>query len=418
MVNGCRKSTMMILLALEFASLEPPRAYALIEDKAPSLEGTRIELIEKQQEEKERILQAAKPPRIEQALDKYVGEDPLHKYMGGIPGLRLRLGGMPSGAGFGFGPEYFRPDLARGRLSFRATAIGTKKLWYRLETELSFPRLAGQHLNLGFRGRRMDDRSIAYYGPGPNSERTGRRDYRREESSAGLFLDFKPFWRYLCLGFSAEYTRSDVGIQKRASLGSQPALIAAPDINARIDHLRTGPFLEVDTRDKPEDPHGGTHFYLGFNQFGDRTSGRYSFRQVGASLEQYFPFFNRKRVIAIRARSVLSYPQTGSEVPFFMQPTLGGTSDLRGYKRYRFYDNNSFLITAEYRWEIFTLMDAALFGDAGKVFHKDGEFSLRGLESDFGFGLRFKSRQAVVFRIDTAFSHEGIGLWLTFDHVF
>jgi outer membrane protein assembly factor BamA len=115
---------------------------------------------------------------------------------------------------------------------------------------------------------------------------------------------------------------------------------------------------------------------------------------------------------------VLGYPETGNEIPFYMQPTLGGSSDLRGYRRYRFYDNNLFLLSAEYRWEVFTLMDAAVFMDAGKVFHRDGDFNLENLESDAGFGFRFKTRKAVVFRVDTAFSHEGFGLWITFDHVF
>ena len=115
---------------------------------------------------------------------------------------------------------------------------------------------------------------------------------------------------------------------------------------------------------------------------------------------------------------MLSYPFSGNRLPFYMQPTLGGTSDLRGYQRYRFYDNNSFVMNAEYRWEIFTLLDAAVFADAGKVFHRDGDFGLEHLESDAGFGFRFKTRHNVAFRIDTAFSHEGYGLWLTFDHIF
>ena len=154
------------------------------------------------------------------------------------------------------------------------------------------------------------------------------------------------------------------------------------------------------------------------DQFSDRNYDQYSFRRIDASMEQYLSFFNQKRVIALHARSVLSYPLAGNAVPFYMQPTLGGVSDLRGYRNYRFYDNNIFSINSEYRWEIFTVLDAAVFGDAGKVFHRDGDFNLKSLESDVGFGFRFKSREAVVLRIDTAFSHEGFGLWFAFDQVF
>jgi len=102
----------------------------------------------------------------------------------------------------------------------------------------------------------------------------------------------------------------------------------------------------------------------------------------------------------------------------YMQPTLGGASDLRGYRHDRFYDDNIFLLNAEYRWEVFALMDAVFFADAGKVFHRDGDFNLKKCESDVGFGVRFKTRRALVFRVDTAFSHEGFGLWFVFDHAF
>jgi outer membrane protein assembly factor BamA len=168
----------------------------------------------------------------------------------------------------------------------------------------------------------------------------------------------------------------------------------------------------------PKDPHAGTHFLAKLQFFNDRNRNLFSFKQVEGAIEQYIPFLNQKRVIALRAQTALSYNDSGNVVPFYMQPSLGGASDLRGYQRYRFYDNNMFLMNCEYRWEAFTLLDMALFADAGNVFHRDGDFSLKKLESDVGFGVRFKNRHAVVFRIDTAFSQEGFGLWLNFDHIF
>lgn len=335
--------------------------------------------------------------------------------------MRLRFGGLPSGSGFALGPEYFRPDLAKGQVLFRASAIGSAKLWYLVDTELQFPYLARRFLSVGFLGRRIDANSVGYYGPGPDSQKGSRSNYRREENAFGFSLGFKPARRYLSLGFTGGYLWINVGPGMETPFISTEKLFppaVAPGIDRQANYLRAGPFLEFDSRDRAKDPHKGTHFLAKFNIFDDRKYDRYSFRQVEGSIEQYVPFFNQKRVIALRAKSVLCYPDSGQVVPFYMQPTLGGTSDLRGYRRYRFYDNNLFLMNAEYRWEVFTLMDMAFFADAGKVFHRDGDFNLQHLESDLGFGLRFKSRRAVVFRIDTAFSHEGFALWLTFDHVF
>ena len=408
-------SLIVIMLCLGWTS------GATAQDTAAAQAGTRIELLEAKQKEKARSLKPAEPGRAEQAVNKYVGENPMSKCLGGIPGLRLRFGGMPSGAGFGVGPEYFRPDLAKGNVYFRTSAIGSKKLWYLIDSELRFPYLARRFLNLGIAGRRVDANSLDFYGLGPESQKTGRSNYRREENSFEFSLAFRPTRRYLSFGFSTGYAWLNVGPGQSdvfISAEKQYSPPVAPGIDRQTNYLRIGPFVEFDSRDKPKDPHSGTHFLAKYNQFTARKIDGYSFEQFDGFLEQYIPFLNQKRVIALRARTVLSYPYAGHVIPFYMLPTLGGTSDLRGYRRYRFYDNNLFLVNAEYRWEIFTLMDAALFADAGKVFHKDSDFDLQNLESDVGFGFRFKTRRAVVFRIDTAFSHEGFGLWLTFDHVF
>jgi hypothetical protein len=397
------------------------KANALAQEASSSQVATRAESLEKQQKEKAGRLRPEEPGRAEQAFNKWMGENPLQKILGETTGLRLRFGGLPSGSGFGLGPEYFRPDLAKGQVLFRMAAVGSTKLWYLADTELQFPNLARRFLSAGILGRRIDANSVGYYGPGPDSLKGNRSNYRREENSLGLFVGVRPTRRYLSLGLTTGYLWINVGPGQETQFISTEKLFPvseAPGIDQQANYFRAGPYLEFDSRDKPKDPHRGTHLLAKLDIFSDRKYGQYSFRQVEGSVEQYVPFLNQKRVFALRAKSVLSYPNSGQVVPFYMQPTLGGTSDLRGYRRFRFYDNNMFLANAEYRWEVFTLMDMALFADAGKVFHRDGDFDFNHLESDLGFGLRFKTRRAVVFRIDTAFSHEGFGLWFTFDHVF
>lgn len=386
-----------------------------------SVPATRIETIEEQQKEKARSLVPFQPDRVERFMDTYIGDNPMNKYVGKIPGLHLRLGGLPSGAGLGLGLEYLRPDLDEGRISFRSSAVGSAKRWYLLEAEMQFPHLAGRYLDMKIHARRMDANSVDYYGPGANSRESGRTNYRREENALDFSLAFKPVRNYLSIGFITGYQALNVGpgiSPDSAPTEKKYSPDQAPGIDRQTHYLSFGPFLEVDSREKANDPHSGTHFLVKFSRFRDRRHDLYSFRQVEGSLEQYIPFYNGKRVIALRAHTILSYPDQDDVVPFYMQPALGGSSSLRGYRRNRFYDNNLFLIGSEYRWEIFTLMDASLFADAGKVFSRDGDFDFSRMESDVGFGFRFKSRKAVILRIDTAFSHEGFGLWLAFDHVF
>ena len=53
-------------------------------------------------------------------------------------------------------------------------------------------------------------------------------------------------------------------------------------------------------------------------------------------------------------------------MPFYQQPTLGGPDALRGFRPFRFYDNNAVLVQGEYRWEASRSLDVALFADGGK----------------------------------------------------
>ena len=112
-------------------------------------------------------------------------------------------------------------------------------------------------------------------------------------------------------------------------------------------------------------------------------------------------------------------PDAGAEVPFYFQPTLGGPDDLRGFRHFRFRDRNILLFQAEYRWEIFTAVDGALFYDIGKVAPRREDFHLSDFERDFGIGFRFGTMNGVFLRIEGAFgSSAGAHFIMRFGHVF
>jgi hypothetical protein len=76
------------------------------------------------------------------------------------------------------------------------------------------------------------------------------------------------------------------------------------------------------------------------------------------------------------------------------------------------------LLNVEYRYEIFSGLDMAIFADAGKVAPRRDLINFRNLESTVGFGLRFNVRNNVFMRIDTGFSQEGFQVWLKFNDIF
>jgi outer membrane protein assembly factor BamA len=223
------------------------------------------------------------------------------------------------------------------------------------------------------------------------------------------------------MGVTGGYLQINVGpgIDERyASTEQVFSPLQAPGINRQANFLRGGPFIQFDYRDHPANPHRGGNYLASYIYYDDRTLGLHAHKKLTAEAQQFIPFFNEKRVIAVRAKTQLSYRNPGQVIPFYIQPVLGGADDLRGFRPFRFYDNNLMVMNAEYRWEVNTGLDMAVFGDAGKVFHRHAELNFANLETSAGFGLRFKSRRAVFMRWDIGFSREGFQVWVKFNPVY
>jgi hemolysin activation/secretion protein len=106
-------------------------------------------------------------------------------------------------------------------------------------------------------------------------------------------------------------------------------------------------------------------------------------------------------------------------MPFYLMPTLGGHDSLRGFRDYRFRGPHAILGQAEYRFEIWSAFDAALFYDTGKVAMRRADLNFKDLEDAYGFGFRFNTDNGVVLRIDAGFgSNDGKHLYIVFGDVF
>jgi outer membrane protein assembly factor BamA len=185
-------------------------------------------------------------------------------------------------------------------------------------------------------------------------------------------------------------------------------------LGLQADHLRTGVSLQYDNRDMPEGPQAGGNYYAEYTRYWDRTLGRHDFNYLNTAVEQYIPYWNKNRVIALRLGAQISWTQEGQTVPFYLQPSLGGSHYLRGFERYRFRDQNAIMLAVEHRWHLYSGSFAALFFEAGKVAPKPSKLNLSDLEYSGGIGFRFAIRNEVVIRIDNAVSREGYRIILTF----
>jgi outer membrane protein assembly factor BamA len=115
-------------------------------------------------------------------------------------------------------------------------------------------------------------------------------------------------------------------------------------------------------------------------------------------------------VLSLRGRVETAWGKSGQEIPFFMLPALGGGSSLRGFSSWRFRDNHSLLLQAEWRVLVNSFFDTALFYDAGKVVARTSELDFDGLKSNYGIGFRLHGPAATPLRIEFARSNEGLAL--------
>ena len=111
-----------------------------------------------------------------------------------------------------------------------------------------------------------------------------------------------------------------------------PGFLEQPDL------LRRDASAAFDWRDNQRHPHAGGRYAVEFSDFEDRNLNAFSFSRVAVDLQQYVAVPNRYRTVALRAAAVLTDPRAGQEVPFYFQPTLGGSQALRGFREFRFQD--------------------------------------------------------------------------------
>jgi hypothetical protein len=121
--------------------------------------------------------------------------------------------------------------------------------------------------------------------------------------------------------------------------------------------------------------------------------------------------------LTLAGRVTTSYTGTGSSVPFYFQPTLGGTDingvdTLRGLVDYRLRAPNRLLLQADFDKPIariglkgHSLGEYGLYGffDAGNVAASPGQLIANGLRTDTGVGLSVSVQNKVVFRVYVGF---------------
>ncbi len=375
--------------------------------------STRAEALQQQRAAKQEHLQPYQQNTVEKAFD-FIEDRAI--FLLNREGLYPKLGSLTTGSGFAYGVGWRNSKLFDHNLTLDSWVAGSIKGYFGLELRAALTELADGRVFAEGYFRRRDYPHEDFFGIGPASLRANQTDYALRGNTFGGRAGVEPL-RRLRIGGGLEFLQPRVGRGSDRIVPSIDELFdetTAPGLTRQPDFLRTSAFVELDTRE-PRYPRGGGYYLVELSRYDDRTLEAYNFRQLDVDLQQYIGFLEGRRVIALRGFLSTSDTDAGQSVPFYYMPTLGGHDTLRGFRDYRFRGPHALLLQAEYRWEIWSGVDGALFYDAGKVTDRRGDLDFTDLESNYGLGFRFNTNQGIVLRVDAAFgSRDGPHLFIVF----
>jgi len=349
----------------------------------------------------------------------------LQRIRAGWNGFLPTLGGFPSGSGQAFGvvwgksgvgtryPNEFTPN----RVDLRGSAAASLRGYYLGLFEVGWSRIGSMPINASFHFGYQHNANESFYGLGMDSSVENRVSFAQSVAAVGTIVWWRlPSWLYI--GGGIGFRDTDIG-QGSDEYPPPPDFDPGdfPGFVEEVEYLNYDAFVQIDWRNEGN-PYRGGLYAVRFTDWNDRDADVFSFTELDIEAQQYFPFRMNKRVIALRARTIITNTVGDREVPIYLMPTLGGTRDLRGFNYSRFRDRNMLLLNAEYRAEIWMAMDLAFFVDAGKVVAERKDINFDDLATDYGFGIRMKTALSTFLRADFAFGGEGFHTAITFDNVF
>jgi len=259
-------------------------------------------------------------------------------------GLYPRLDWIARGSGPALGVSYWRPNV-KGDVDVLGSAFYSLRRYQHVDLH------AGLIPN---RGKRIPSRSFAeddiddlgdidrtrfsrfklyasgryrympeerYYGSGPDSRREDRKRFLLRDALFEITTGYQ-FTSRIAWTLKAGYLQHSLSLKDLGGGG-----IAPPGSENPPNYFRLGSTVLLDYRDDPGIPHSGFSLSLGWEMYENVTRpDGHNFHRYGLDARGYIPLGSQQRVLALRGVFLGSLPEEGNQVPFFLQPSLGGAN--------------------------------------------------------------------------------------------
>lgn len=406
----------IVILLISVASVASTSLTALAEDTPATppparATATRQAAIEQQQAAKVETLRSVAPGRAERDINKV--EDILTNGLTWRPYFESAYqgGGLPLGVG------YLRHVSPYNTLDVRGSY--TLGGYTRAEAEFTAPHLFHRRGELSLLGGWRDATTVGFYGIGQDTREADRANYEFRQPYVSATLRLMPTRRHWTLAGGLEWTAWD----QRPGDGPAPSVETLftpqtlPGLGADVTYVHSHTTASFDWRPAVGYARRGGYYGVTAHDY-TNTNGQFGFDEIDYEAVQHVPILRETWVVTLHGLAQTTYDKSGQQIPFFMLPSLGGGSTLRGFSSWRFRDRNSLLLQAEWRIMANRFFDTALFCDTGKVAARPSDLDLRGMPHDWGLGFRFHSPNTTVLRIDVARGDEGTRVVFAAGHVF
>lgn len=171
-------------------------------------------------------------------------------------------------------------------------------------------------------------------------------------------------------------------------------------------YLSVGLSLIHDNRDSDIIPERGGIREISFDRYQGLNTTDYDYNEYNLKVAQFIPALMPRHVVVLR--TAWKYQQQASiGIPFYRLAKFDVNSPARGFDYSRFSDRGSAVFNVEYRFPVWKFLDGQIFFDTGRVFHSPGDFSFKHFKYDGGVGLRFRTPNYFLMRVQVAYGGEG-----------
>jgi outer membrane protein assembly factor BamA len=332
-------------------------------------------------------------------------------------GIYPRIGGLTTGSGLALGAGY-RTELL---VPVDVSAMLSTKLYKEFQAKARWAAFGGDRVELWTTYRWRDFPQEDFYGLGDESLESNRSDYgiRSNDVSARAVVRITRTLRGgldIGLYMPSLFPGTDDTMPTTQDLFTD---VGAPGIAAQPKFFYRSVFLDLDTRDVPGNPSRGGRWIVSYGEWNDRTLDEYDYHRFDLEGAHFVPLAPARHVLALHGMLSFVNNRLDDRVPFYAFPYVGGADTVRGFNEFRFRDENTLVLSAEYRFDLIKFVELAAFVDAGEARHHWGEIGLGGMHTSYGGGIRVKTAKNVLARLDVGVGGgEGTRVFMKFGKSF